>query len=79
MDEKETHKLFSELGYIRKWLENIDRRLAEQNGHVAQITKKVNRHEMFIGKLGAVTSMIAFTFSIVITLIINAWFRFWKS
>lgn len=78
MDEKETHKLFSELGYIKKWLETIDRRMAEQNGHVASLTKKTQRHEVVLGKVGAVTSIIALAFSIGITTIINLWFRFWK-
>jgi len=79
MNDKETHKLFSELGYINKWLETIDRRLTEQNGHIASVSKKVQRHELFIGKVGAVTTFFAFAFSILVTALINLWFKLWRT
>jgi len=40
--------------------------------------KKVQAHEVFIGKIGAITAIIAFFASLVFTALINTWIRIWK-
>jgi len=76
--DEDKRKLFTELGYIKKGVENNERSIRTQNGNVAEIRKMVNRHEVFIGKIGAITAAMAFFASIVFTALINMWFRVWK-
>jgi len=78
MNDQQEHKLWSELGAIKKWLEVLDRKIDKQNSKVADIQKKVQAHEVFIGKIGAITAMLAFFASIVFAALINALLKFWK-
>lgn len=78
MNANEKHKLFSELGYIKKWLEGIDDKLKTLNGTTAANAKAIQKHEVFIGKIGLITAGIAFVASVIFAAIINTWIKFWK-
>jgi len=59
MNDREVHNLFSRIGAIEKWLEGIDKKLGELNGTTAANAKAIQRHDVFLGKVGVVTAMIA--------------------
>lgn len=78
MDEKQENKLFTELGYIKKWLETIDKKIERQNAKVSDIQNKVQKHEVFLGKVGAGIAGITFIATVVFSALINALLKFWK-
>lgn len=55
-------KLHESIGYIRGVVESIDKKVTEQNGSIASMQKKVNKHEIILGKFGAIIS--GFTFAL---------------
>jgi len=78
MSEGDKQRLFTTLGYIKKGVDANTKQIEKQNGNVADLRKMVNRHEVFIGKVGAITAIIAFFASIVFTFLANAWLKFWE-
>ncbi len=77
MTPEQEQKLFTTLGYIRKGLKNNTRAIEKQNGNVADLTKRVNKHDIFLGKVGLGVSFAAF----FITVAVNgalAWFKLIK-
>ncbi|KKN18195.1 hypothetical protein LCGC14_0958310 [marine sediment metagenome] len=77
MTPEQEQKLFTTLGYIRKGLKNNTKAIEKQNGNVADLTKRVNKHDIFLGKVGLGVSFAAF----FITIAVNgalAWFKLIK-
>ena len=68
------HKILEEVGYIRGTVDAMDKKLAAQNGNIATLQGKVQRHEVILGKVGLVFSGIVFA----VTLAFNAAIDFFK-
>ncbi len=77
--EEDKRRLFTTIGYIKKGVEDNTLEIKKQNGNVADMRKIVTRHEVFLGKIGAITALMAFFASVVFTAAINAWFRIWQN
>lgn len=78
LSDIDKRKLFTELGYIKKGVEDNTKAVETQNGNVAELRKMVNKHEVFIGKIGAVVAIMTFFASIFFAAVINFAFKGWK-
>ena len=79
MTPEQEQKLFTTLGYIRKGVDENTRQIIKQNSSVAEIRKTVNRHEVFIGKIGVAVASITFVVTALINGAIVAWVKLWQS
>ena len=77
MNPEQEQKLFTMLGYIKKEVENNTEQVKKQNGNVADLTKRVNKHDVFIGKVGLGVSLVAFFITVAVNGVI-AWIKFLK-
>ena len=73
--DTDKHKLFSEIGYIRKGVDDNTEQIKRQNGNVTDLRKKVDTHDVFIGKIGAIMATMTFFASIVFAAVINFAFK----
>ena len=78
MTPEQEQKLFTTLGYIRKGLKNNTRAIERQNGNVAALAKRVNSHDVFIGKIGAGIALFAFFVSTSASVATALIFRIWR-
>ena len=59
------------VGELRGLLEGINDRLDKMNGTVASNSKMLQRHEVFIGKIGLVVASVGIAFSFIGTIAMN--------
>ena len=78
MTSEQEQKLYTELGCIKKGIEGLDEKVEKQNGNLATLTQKVQRHEVFIGKVGAIVATSTFVITIGVNAVIASYFRFWR-
>ncbi len=76
---EDKHKLFTTIGYIKKGVDDNTEAIRKQDGSVRDLGKRVDKHDVFIGKIGAITAAMAFFASIVFTAIINWAIRVWQN
>ena len=60
-------KLHEDIGYIKGIVEGIDKKVEKQNGAIVDLTKKVAKHDVVIGKVGVMITGVVF----VVTTIFN--------
>ncbi len=77
MTPEQEQRLFTTLGYIRKGLKNNTRAIEKQNGNVADLTKRVNKHDIVLGKVGLGISLGAFFITLSVNGVI-AWLKLFK-
>ncbi|KKL68833.1 hypothetical protein LCGC14_2121050 [marine sediment metagenome] len=73
LSNADKQKLFTTLGYIKKGVEDNTDAIKKQNGSVADLTKRVNKHDVFLGKIGAVMATVTFFVSVGTATIIKFW------
>lgn len=78
MTSEQEHKLYTTLGCIQKGVEGLEEKVEKQNGDLAAVVKKVQRHDVFIGKIGAIVATSTFVVTIGVNAAIAAYFRFWR-
>ena len=76
MDKHNDHEfdLAMEVGEIKGLLHGITKRLDTQNGALATVTAKVNKHDIIFGKIGLVVVAFGAFFSIAAT-ITTSWIK----
>ena len=75
MTPEQEQKLFTTLGWIKKAVENNTKATLRQNGSLTDLTKRVNKHDVFIGKIGAVMATVTFFVSAGTAALIKLWDR----
>lgn len=78
MNPEQEQKLFTTLGYIKKEVENNTEQVKKQNGNVASLTDRVNKHDIFLGKIGLAVATFAFVVSTVAGVTTAVLIRIWK-
>ncbi len=73
MTPEQEQKLFTTLGCIQKAVDNNTKATEKQNGSLVDLTKRVNRHDVFIGKIGAVMATVTFFVSVTTAAIVKFW------
>lgn len=79
MTSEKENELFETLGCIKNGIENLDKKAEIQNGNFAALAKKVQRHEVFIGKIGAGIAIFVFFVGTAASAAGAVWIRFWSS
>jgi hypothetical protein len=62
--EEAIRQMSEDIGYIKGKVESIEKHAETQNSKVAINTKKVQTHDIILGKFGAFISIVAFVVSI---------------
>ena len=78
MNENQEHKIFTELGYIKKGISNLEFKMDKINGRVQDNDRRIQRHDVLVGKIGATVATVTFVFSVGITLALNTWLKIWR-
>ena len=79
MTGEQEERLYNKLGCIEKGIENLDEKVETQNGNYATLAQKVQRHEVFLGKLGAGVAVFAFVIGTGASAATAFWIRFWSN
>lgn len=69
--DKHDGKMHEDIGYIKGLVEGIDKKLTEQNGAIALLTKKVTKHDVILGKIGMVLSVAIFVITMAFNIVIE--------
>ena len=64
-------KLYEDIGFIKGTLKEMGDDLKTLNGQVAENSKKLQRHEVILGKFGVVFTIIVFGVSTAINFIVS--------
>ncbi|MCH7541551.1 hypothetical protein IH981_02105 [Patescibacteria group bacterium] len=65
------HQLIADVGYIKGKVESIEDHMIRQNGAIVELKKKVAKHDVILGKFGAMISVIAFIVAAFFNIVIE--------
>ena len=65
------YKLLSEVGEIKGTVKGIEDHVRTQNGIIAELLKKVQRHEVIFGKIGIAATAFLFVSSFIVNAIMD--------
>jgi len=66
--------LVEDVGFIKGTMTGMEKQMAAQNGTVAELSKKVQRHEIIFGKIGVVVALVGAAMGLVAG-IVGDWFK----
>lgn len=71
MNKQTTNKLIEDIGFIKAKVIDIEKHTLQTNGKVAELGKKVQKHEVILGKFGAGIAFMVFIISLAFNSIVN--------